>query len=201
MAALGEQEGQLNKHESEMLKNLFRLREIQVQHVMTPRSVVFSMPEEKSVKDLLSKLNRRKFSRIPVYSDPEKITGFVRRDELLIAQNEGQGDAPLTQFRRDLSAVVDASSVLQAFELSISASAHILLVVNEYGETRGIITLEDILESLLGLEIVDELDKVEDMQALAKRLGNIRRKRIGLDSESVSDELQDENSYCMVKMY
>lgn len=183
MAELGEQEGQLNKHESIVLQNLFRLREAQVRSAMTPRSVVFAMPEDCTVVDLLGKLNRKMFSRIPVFTDGDKITGFVLRDDLLVAQNDGQGEATLKTYRRELEAILDASSLLQAFETFVSRGVHIMLVVSEYGDTQGIITLEDILESLLGLEIMDESDTVEDMQVLARRLGMLRRKKMGLDQQ------------------
>jgi len=184
MAQLGEQEGQLDKHESVVLKNLFRLRETRVRSAMTPRPVVFAMQEDSTIADVLDKQSRRIFSRIPVYADLEKITGFVLRDDLLVAQNDGYSDTPIKQYRRNLVAVLDASSLLQAFESFISTSVHIMLVVNEYGDTQGIITLEDILESLLGMEIVDESDAVEDMQVLARRLGALRRKKMGLDQET-----------------
>lgn len=183
MAELGEQEGQLNKHESVVLQNLFRLREAQVRSAMTPRSVVFAMPEDSTVVDLLGKQNRKMFSRIPVFTDGDKITGFVLRDDLLVAQNDGQGETALKTYRRELEAILDASSLLQAFETFVSRGVHIMLVVSEYGDTQGIITLEDILESLLGLEIMDESDTVEDMQVLARRLGMLRRKKMGLDQQ------------------
>jgi len=181
MATLGEQEGQLDKHESIVLKNLFRLREIPVRSVMTPRSVVFSLQEDKLIADALSKNQRKMFSRIPLFSDPQEITGFVLRDDLLVAQTEGHTNVPIKNYRRELNAVMDASSLLQAFEAFIATKVHIMLVVDEYGDTQGIITLEDILESLLGLEIVDELDTIADMQVLARRLGSLRRKKMGLD--------------------
>ena len=183
MAELGEQEGQLNKHESVVLKNLFRLRELQVRNAMTPRPVMFSLSEESSVTEALNQPEQKIFSRIPIYAEDEKITGFVLRDDLLMALNDGHGETLLSTFRRDLTAILDGSSVLQAFDSFVSTGSHIMLVVNEYGDTQGIISLEDILESLLGLEIVDEMDRVEDMQLLARRLGALRRKKLGLDHD------------------
>ena len=178
MAELGEQEGQLEKQESRVLQNLFRLRDANVRSAMTPRPVVFTMPENSRIIELLDKKSRRKFSRIPIYADGERITGFVLRDDLLVAQTEGKSDTPLSDYRRELKAIPDSLSLLQTFEELIRTSTHILLVVDEYGDTQGIITLEDILESLLGLEIVDESDTVEDMQILAMRLASIRRQRL-----------------------
>lgn len=189
MAKLGEQEGQLDKHESAVLKNLFRLRETQVRSAMTPRSVVFAMHEDSTLNYLLGKQNRKMFSRIPVYTDHDKITGFILRDDVLIAQNDGYGDATLKDYRRELEAILDASSLLQAFETFVSKGVQIMLVVSEYGDTQGIITLEDILESLLGLEIMDESDTVEDMQVLARRLSKLRHKKMGLEQEVKSINL------------
>jgi len=182
MVELGEQEGELDELESIVLKNLFCLRETLVRSVMTPRTVVFAIQEDKPIADVLSKHNRRIFSRIPLFSDPETITGFVLRNDLLVAQNEGYSCAPLKNYRRKLGAVLDVSSLFHVFETFISEGAHIMLVVNEYGDMQGIVTLEDILESLLGLEIVDELDTVENMQMLARRLGALRRKKMGAGS-------------------
>ncbi|WP_017219897.1 CNNM domain-containing protein [Moritella dasanensis] len=184
MVELGEQEGELDKLESMVLKNLFCLRETLVQNVMTPRTVVFAIQEDKPILDVIGKHNRKVFSRIPLFSDPETITGFVLRNDLFVAQNEGYSDAPIKNYRRELSAVLDVASLFQVFETFISEGAHIMLVVNEYGDMQGIVTLEDILESLLGVEIVDELDTVENMKVLARRLGTLRRKKMGLDQDS-----------------
>jgi len=181
MADLGEQEGQLDKQESHMLKNLFQLRETRVKSVMTPRSVVFGLSQESSVAEMLDKYSNKGFSRIPIYKEPENVTGFVLRDELLVAQASGQGDKQLRSFRRELFAILDESSLLQAFEEFINKGVHIMLVVDEYGSMQGILTLEDVLESLLGLEIMDESDAVADMQRIARRLGVIRRKKMGVD--------------------
>lgn len=178
MAELGEKEGQLEKQESRVLQNLFRLRDAKVRSAMTPRPVVFAMQEDRHISELLDKKSRRKFSRIPIFSSEETITGFVLRDDLLVAQAEGRSEAQLRKYRRDLKAVPESLTLLQAFEDMIRSGAHIFLVVNEYGDTQGIITLEDILETLLGLEIVDESDTVQDMQILAKRLSSIRRQRL-----------------------
>lgn len=181
MAALGEQEGQLDKHESLVLSNLFRLRELPVRTAMTPRSVMFSMEEDASVADLLGQPNRKMFSRVPLLDADDKVTGFVLREDILVAQNQNRADAALKSYRRELEAILDAANMLQALEHFISRGVQIMLVVNEYGDTQGLLSLEDVLETLLGLEIVDESDKVEDMQELARRLAAVRRKKMGLE--------------------
>jgi len=181
MAKIGEREGQLNRQEATVLQNLLQLRELRVRDVMTPRSVVFTLPEETKINEYQEKPTKRSFSRIPIYDQDELISGFILRSELLEAQNDTKNGATIGSLRRDLLAIIDKASVLQAFEEFIHDSCHIAMVVDEYGTFQGVISLEDILESLLGLEIIDESDTVEDMQALARRLGKLKRKKMGLD--------------------
>ncbi len=182
MADLGEKEGQLEKRESVVLKNLFKLREISVEAVMTPRSVVFSAREDSNVDQLLDDQHKQRFSRIPIYETEDNMSGFVLRDELLEAHARGEGNNLLRTYRRDLSTILDQSSLLAAFEEFIRQGVHLMLVVNEYGEMEGVLSLEDILESLLGLEIMDESDSIADLQRAARRLGEKRLKKLGLAS-------------------
>ncbi len=181
MAALGEQEGQLAKHESSVLKNLFLLSETPVKSVMTPRSVVFSLSEEASVADFFENHKSKRFSRIPLHTDHEKVTGFVLRADLLLAQARGNEDKHLKHYRRELHALIDEASLMRTFDELLAQRTQIMLVVDEYGSMQGIVTMEDILESLLGLEIVDEGDTIVDMQELARRIGKRRRRQLGLD--------------------
>lgn len=181
MADLGHQEGQLEAHEAAVLQNLLNLREMKVRDVMTPRSVMFSMDENCSIDSFFEEKQSKRYSRVPIYSSPENITGFVLRGDLLAAQAAGKNDAPLANYRREMHAVIDATPLLKSLETMVGGQSQILLVVDEYGGTRGLITLEDILETLLGLEIMDESDTVADLQAVARRLGTIRKKKMGLD--------------------
>lgn len=183
MAELGEQEGQLLEQESTVLQNLFGLREAKVKSVMTPRSVVASLQENSTVSDLLDKNIDIIFSRIPIYEEGDRMTGYVLRHDILAAQAKGDKDKELKEFSRELYAILDEASLLQTFDEFIRKGVHIMLVVNEYGDTQGIITLEDILETLLGFEIVDESDTVVDMQELARRLGKLRHKKLGVVGE------------------
>ncbi len=170
LAELGEQEGELDPQEVKVLHNLFALREAEVRTAMTPRSVVFSMPEDALCRDLLDEAEGQRFSRIPLLEGPDEIGGFVLRSDALMANASGDGDTPLRDFRRELPAIMDKFSLLKAFDDFVSQGQQIMLVVNEYGDGVGILTLEDILESLIGLEIVDETDRFADMQQLARRL-------------------------------
>ena len=165
MAELSAKEGELAQKETVILKNLLLLRETRVRDAMTPRTVVFSLPETLRIEEFFYKYEHIRFTRIPIYkNNKEEITGFVLRPDLLIAQARGNVDTPLSNYCRPMTAILDSMSLSKAFDELMQQRAHIVLVVNEYGGMAGILTLEDVIETLLGLEIVDEGDKAEDMQ-------------------------------------
>ena len=181
MADLGEQEGQLEERESRILKNMFLLNETRVTDVMTPRPVVFSLPESLTVSEYFYNHYDSRFSRIPVYADDrELLSGFVLKDDLLLAQARNNTDNDLSNYRRELPALHDTTSLSDAFEEILHKRAHIMMIVDEYGGMEGIITLEDILETLLGLEIMDESDKTADMQKYARRMWKKRALDMGI---------------------
>lgn len=181
MSELGAAEGQLHKRESKILKNLFHLRQNTVGDVMTPRTVVFALPEALCVADFFVEHVDKRFSRIPIYTqNRDHITGFVLRSDLLLAQAKNEGERALSVYCRELDALPETTSLLQAFEYFLNKRAQIMLVVDEYGATEGIVTLEDVLETLLGLEIIDESDRTADMRALARQLWQRRAKAMGV---------------------
>jgi CBS domain containing-hemolysin-like protein len=182
MAQAGAEEGMLREHESLILNNLFLLREARVGDVMTPRLVVFSLDETLTVADYFDKHSDSRFSRIPVYAgERDHVTGFVLRGDLLLAHARGNSGKLLSVYRRHLAALPVTSSLQNAFELLLKERSHILLIVDEYGGMEGVLTLEDVLETLIGIEIVDEMDKVEDMRKLARKLWRKRASEMGLD--------------------
>lgn len=181
MAELGEQEGQLEERESRILKNMFLLHETIVTDVMTPRPVVFSLPESLTVYEYFEKHYDSRFSRIPVYAENDEIfTGFVLKDDLLLAQARNNTDSTLETYRRELYALSDKTSLSDAFDEVLHQRAHIMVIIDEYGGMEGIITMEDILETLLGLEIMDESDKTADMQKYARRMWKKRAQAMGI---------------------
>jgi len=164
------------------MQNLLRLREIHASDVMTPRQVVFSAEENLSISAFFEHPEPHHFSRIPIYQKTtEKVHGFVLRSDLLVAQAKGKAQDQLKHYRRDINATLDSMALSQTLDEFIRLRAHIMLVVNEYGDMKGIITLEDIFETLLGLEIMDESDRVEDMQKLARKLWKRRAQQLGID--------------------
>jgi CBS domain containing-hemolysin-like protein len=186
MADLGAKEGQLAVKESRILKNLFRFRSSTVKDIMTPRTVVFALQENMTIAEFFEKHNQTPFSRIPIYNlDRDDITGFVLKDDILLAQARDLNNSRLHEFKREIKALPSAHFLSELLEFLLDSRSHIVLVVDEYGGMEGIVTLEDVVETLLGLEIVDEADKTVDMQVLARSLWEKRARRIGL--------LQDEN--------
>jgi len=179
MAELGVQEGQLAKQESEVLQNLLLLRQTRVTDAMTPRTVVFSLPQSMLIADFFRLHDEVRFSRIPVHgNEPDHIEGFVLRSDLLLAQASGQASARLESFKREIQVMPKTLTLAQAFNEVLNMRSHIVQVVDEYGSPIGILTLEDIIEKLLGLQIVDEGDKSVDMQEQARRLFRHRKRTV-----------------------
>jgi len=188
MAELSAQEGQLAERESEVLQNLFLLREIRVKDAMTPRTVVFTLPQSMLVADFYRHHEQVRFSRIPVYSDdPDHVEGFVLRGDLLLAQASGRANESLASFMRKIPILPSSLSLAEAFNEVLRVRAHIVLVVDEFGSPVGVLALEDIIETLLGLEIVDEGDEVVDMREKARRLWKRRTRDNWLDFSRLKD--------------
>ena len=184
MAEVSAQEGQLAQQESRIVKNLFLLRETRVKDAMTPGTVVFSLPGTMRVEEFFHRYDHVRFSRIPVYGDDrDSVKGFVLRSDLLLAQARGNVDSLLENYAREIPVLLDSMSLSQAFDRYMQLRAHIMLVVDEYGGMKGVLTLEDVLETLLGLEIVDEGDQTVDMQKLARRLWKRRAEEMGLETD------------------
>lgn len=190
MAELSWQDGLLARQESKILMNLLSLHKVKVEDVMTPQSVMFSIPEVMTAGEYCEQHEAERFSRIPVYADgPENITGFVLLNDLLLAQARGETDQQVLCHKRELPAVLDTIALSKAFDQLLQQRAIILLVVDEYGGVQGLLTLEDVLETILGLEIIDEGDKSKDMQELARRFWRRRVKTKGLKlDEEISRE-------------
>lgn len=180
MADLSSEEGSLAEREKHILQNLLQLHALPVKGAMTPRTVVFSLPEDQLIGDTIPTLAKQRFSRIPLYrEDQEHITGFVLRSDILLAEARGQGQQSLSSLSRELPAVLPSTSLTQALEEFQKRQTHMMLVVDEYGGLAGILTLEDLLETLLGLEITDESDSIKDMQKLARNLHKRKRRQAG----------------------
>ena len=182
LAELSSREGSLEDQESLIMQNLLRLRETPAKAAMTPRPVVFSISQDMTVGEYFSRYETKPFSRVPIYdSDVEHITGFVLRSDLLLAKARGQNELVVAELSRHILKLFEQVDLSHAFERFLKERVHIMLVMDEYGGFSGLLTLEDLVETLLGLEIVDEFDHSEDMQALARNLWKKRVEKLGLD--------------------
>lgn len=193
MADVCEEGGHIDVHESRIFRNLFKLESAKARDVMTPRTVAMAFPESMTVTDVLSGEQPIPYSRLPIYrGGVDHVTGFVLKDDILMAEARDEGDMPLASLRRDIAAVPAGMSLSKLLEFFLKERHHIALVVDEYGGTSGLVTLEDMVETLLGTEIVDESDRVEDLQLLARRLGE-EQSIAGAPAES-ADEQDDGTS-------
>jgi CBS domain containing-hemolysin-like protein len=169
MASLGQRDGTLISQENEYLSNVLNLREIPTEEVLTPRTVVHMLDQTMTVTQALDIPETKQFSRMPIYGDGiDDITGKVLRHDLFEAERSGHGSDPICSFAIPINRVSEKLPVQHLLDLFIKNRGHLFLVEDEFGQTTGIVTLEDAIETLLGREIVDESDKVEDMQELAR---------------------------------
>ncbi len=169
LARLGKREGALGQQESELLENILQLRATRTEAILTPRTVVTALDARLTVNEALAALETSPFSRIPVYlGNIDTVMGLVRRPRVVAAQLAGEGDRTLEEFSSAIFRVSEELPVLLLLDQFIKRREHLFLVEDSYGQTAGIVTLEDALETLLGREIMDESDTVEDMQQLAR---------------------------------
>ena len=177
-AEISATDGMLGKQEIRIIRNLFCLNQVRAKDVLTPRSVLQAFPQELTVGDVVTGRGPLRFSRMPIYGkDLDDITGFVLRHDLLTSHSQGRLDLSLAALSKPIHAVPDTASIAAILDQFIQRREQLFLAVDEYGGTAGIITLEDAIETLLGVEIVDELDSVTDMRQLAKQMWQYRRSR------------------------
>lgn len=170
LARLAHEEGAINESEAQVMRNLIALREIRVEQVMTPRTVVFTLRADQTVREA-TEGEQLRFARIPIVDETlDEVQGLIHRHDLLEARTEGQIGKRLGELARPVHAVPWAAKLPTVLETFLRRREHLFLVVDEHGGTAGIVTLEDVLETLLGAEIVDETDSVEDMRKLARQL-------------------------------
>lgn len=181
VAELGTSEGLLKKNESRILRNLLKLESITVEDVMTPAAVVISMEQSRRLSEVTDEVSSLPVSRIPIYKDRrDTVTGFVLRSDLLTAIAAGDLDKTLESYSREILAVHEDDSITSVFDVLLNTRAHIAIVTDKFGGVEGIVTLEDVLETLLGLEIVDEQDETVDMQKLARERWKTRLEKQGI---------------------
>jgi CBS domain containing-hemolysin-like protein len=184
LADLGAEQGVLAPEESRIVRAMLRFETLRARDVMTPRTVVFALPEEKTTGEVVSGPRRLRFSRIPIYDESiDYVTGYVLKDEVLERVAKDDFDTPLSSMRRTIMVTPRLATLPDLLERFLRTREHIAVVVDEYGGTEGVVTLEDVVETLLDLEIVDEVDKIDDLRAAAREEWRKRAKRLGLLDE------------------
>ena len=175
LAEIGESEGILLKKEALIIHNLLLLTEIRTEDILTPRAVILAFQKDKTIGEVIENNSPIRFSRIPVYSDKlDDIRGFVFKNELVEAYYTGKANDTIEHLMKPLYAVPNSKSIADLLDEFINRHEHMFLVIDEYGGTSGIVTLEDVIETLLGVEIIDELDTVSDLRAYARAKGKRR---------------------------
>ncbi len=181
MANLGTKEGVFDEKENKIIQNLIRLKAVKVSEIMTPRVVVTIANENMSLEEFLIQKEFFHYSRIPVYSkNHENITGYVFRQTVFEKLAEKKTNLKLRNIRREIVIVPEFQTLLILWEILLEKKEHIALIVDEYGGVDGIVTMEDIVETLLGLEIVDERDQITDMQQYARERWDERKAKYNI---------------------
>lgn len=190
MAEIGVEEGLVDPRQSEIIRNLFELHAVPVKDVMTPRTVVTSASEDMLIRTFFEANKKLPFSRIPLYEgdSKEKVNGYFMKDTLLSSLLHGLGERPLKALHREIMVVPETLGIRDVFNAFLERQEQIALVVDEFGGMEGIVTMEDLVETLLGTEIMDEYDDVADMRRLAKRKWEHRARKYGIIRDLGEDE-------------
>jgi CBS domain containing-hemolysin-like protein len=179
-----EEEGVFNPSEGHYIKSLMNFNKIKAEDVMTPRSVMFMAPQSMLIKDFFESNQDLRFSRIPIYGmNRDDITGYVLKDAILEDIIHNKPAETLEDLCREITLVRYDMPITKLFDQMIASKEHIALVLDDYGSAQGLATMEDVIETMLGLEIMDESDNVEDMQLLARKNWEKRSKSSGIPPE------------------
>jgi CBS domain containing-hemolysin-like protein len=168
MAEISEDEGSIDEQEGDIIENLMKLDDIAIEEVMTPRSVVFALNQNHTVGEVVEKHSPIAFSRIPVFDeDLDNVIGLVNRYTLVNEQAEDRFHIKMSELMKPIHTVKERESVSDVLDQFVKRRQQIFMVTDDFGTTTGLISLEDAIETLLGVEIVDEHDNVVDMRKLA----------------------------------
>jgi CBS domain containing-hemolysin-like protein len=181
MTDIAEQEGVFHENESNVIRNMLNFKDIKAKDIMTPRTVIITADENMTIQSFFDNNKELHFSRIPVFTDkPDNITGYILKDQMLLALIDKKGNEPLKSIKRDIIIANRDLSIPDLFNKLVKKREHLALVVDEYGSVSGLVTQEDVIETLLGFEIMDESDSVADLQNLAKKRWEKKSKDIDI---------------------
>jgi CBS domain containing-hemolysin-like protein len=194
LASIGRTEGVFEEKEQKIIQNLVRLKSVSVSEIMTPRVVLTAADENMELQEFLKKKEFLYYSRIPVYSGYfENITGYVFREQVFEKLAEDHNNLKLSDIRRDIVVFYQSKPLFNVWETLLEKKEQIAIVVDEYGGIEGVVTMEDIVETLLGFEIVDEKDKIPDLQQYARERWKKRKQKYDMLDNREEKEGQQEN--------
>lgn len=185
-----EHSGELHQSEFTIINNLLGFEQLTAEDIMTPRNVVTMADENKTISAFYEKYKQKMtFSRIPLYSDEGRnhISGILLKDQLLQKMIEGKGDLPLSAIKRDVGMVADVTTLPTLFNSMVQHNQHMNIVIDEFGVLRGIVTMEDLIETLFGQEIIDEMDSVSDLQEFARKRWQERATKLGILEDPITE--------------
>ncbi|CAM1351452.1 CNNM domain-containing protein [Tenacibaculum crassostreae] len=189
MTDIAEQEGVFQENEGKVIRNMLNFKEVQAKHIMTPRTVLKTADENQTIESFFNENRPLRFSRIPVYAEnSDNITGYFLKDQLLLSLVDNKGNEPLKSIKREIIIASRELSIPNLFEKLIEQREHLALVVDEYGAVSGLVSQEDVIETLLGFEIMDESDNVANLQSLARKSWEQRAKRLGIINDSEENQ-------------
>ena len=184
-------EGVLHAQESVVLHNLGKFGSIRAKDIMTPRTVIVGFDETMSIDEAVESANLDlRFSRLPVWEeDVDEITGYVLKHDLMLYYARDQGEKKLTEIKRPIEVLAFTAPMSTVLDTMLKKREHMILLVGEYGGTAGVVTMEDVVETMLGMEILDEFDEIEDMQAFARSQWRKRAELLGIVPDSEAEEV------------
>ncbi|HUH41593.1 MAG TPA: CNNM domain-containing protein [Sulfurimonas sp.] len=186
IVAMGEREGAILSKESDLIENLLKLKNIKAKDIMTPRSVVFALRADTKIEEAIEDDRMYIHSRIPIFRDTlDDIVGIVFNQKILEESNEDHDEITLESISHEVHMVSENLPVPQLIDLFVKRKTHLFIVFDNYGQTVGVVSLEDAIETLLGVEIVDEMDEIEDMQLFAKDKSKLFQDRMKVERKKI----------------
>ena len=189
MTDIAHEEGVFHESESKVIKNMLAFKDIRAKDVMTPRTVMKVADETTTIAEFFNANQNLRFSRIPIYKDDlDNITGLVLKDEVFKEMANDNDEKTLADIKREILVTNRELPIPQLLDQLVASKNHMALVVDEYGSVGGLVTMEDVIETLLGFEIMDESDNIADLQSFARKSWETRAKRLGLIEEKKPED-------------
>ena len=189
MTQIAEDEGVFKESESKVIKNMIAFKDVRAKDIMTPRTVMKVAEETTTVEEFFKENQNLRFSRIPLYKDDiDNITGLVLKDEVFKEMANDNNAKQLLEIKRNILVTNRGIPIPQLLDQLVENKNHMALVVDEYGSVSGLVTMEDVIETLLGIEIMDESDNIADLQMMARKSWERRAERLGLIEEKKDSE-------------